>query len=84
MSLDDPPPPDPQKPPIQPLSDIKDENIGILGKIVGSGCVAFCTCTLGIGFLFIPFLGLFGLILVAIGCYAAYYSWKAADEGSKW
>ena len=94
-SFDDPPTDRPRPPP--PQSEIKDENIGTLFKIGGSGCVAIFACSCGIAFLIIPMmmlpfgfgagsgiLAIIGLVCAAVGCYAVYYGWQAADESSKW
>ena len=94
-SFDDPPEDRPRPPPPQP--EIKDENVGTVLKIGGSGCVAAFMCSCGaillivpmmmLPFGFNPFTWMFvlvGLICTVIGCYAGYYGWKAADEGSKW
>ena len=94
-SFDDPPADRPRPPPSQ--SEIKDENVGTLFKIGGSGCVAVCACGMGLVFflpalMFLPYgvspvsgvFGLIGLLCIAVGCYAGYYGWQAADEGSKW
>ncbi len=94
-SFDDPPADRPIPP--QPQSEIKDENVGTVLKIGGSGCIAAFACGCGILFIIVPlmmlpfgfnpFSGAFiliGLICTAIGCYAGYYGWQAAEEGSKW
>ena len=94
-SFDDPPPDRPRPPPYQP--EVRDENLGTLAKIGGSTFVATCMCGCGAVFLIVPmmmlpfginpFSGLLllvGLVFAAIGCYAGYYGWKAAEEGSKW
>jgi hypothetical protein len=95
MSFDDPPPDRPRPPPPHP--EIRDENVGTIFKIGGSGCVAAVMCSCGGSFLIIPmimlpyginpftgFFALVGLICAVIGCYAGYYGWQAAEEGSKW
>lgn len=95
MAFDDPPPDRPRPPPPQP--EIRDENVGTLFKIGGAGCVAACMCGMGVILLILPllfapfgftaymgFFSLIGLVCTVIGCYAGYYGWKAADEGSKW
>ncbi|MFW9975761.1 MAG: hypothetical protein ACFFDQ_10870 [Candidatus Thorarchaeota archaeon] len=88
-SFEDPPPDRPYPPP-QP--GIRDENLGTIFKIGGSGCVALCTCTLGVAFL-LPaammgyyggFFVVVGLVCLGIGCYSVYYGWSAADKGSQW
>ena len=92
------PPPESEKPPPPPFQgEIKDDNLGTVLKIGGSTAVATCSCACGaiflivpLGFLsygFSPFMGLFlllGLVLSGVGCYAIYYGWHAAEEGSKW
>ena len=94
-SFDDPPPERSRPPPSQP--EIKDENVGTILKMGGSGCIAVCMCGMGGVLLILPlmfapfgltaymgFTALIGLVCTAIGCYAGYYGWRAADEGSKW
>lgn len=94
-SLENPPPDSPRPPPSQP--EIKDENVGTIVEIGGSGCLAVCICGMGGMLLILPlmiapfglsvymgFTVLIGLVCTVIGCYAAYYGWRAADEGSKW
>ncbi|MFW9963363.1 MAG: hypothetical protein ACFFCX_07360 [Candidatus Sifarchaeia archaeon] len=92
----DEPPPDKPRPP-QPQQEVRDENLGRVFKIGGSSCLAACTCGLGLILLipplmFIPYgvnpitstFVLFGLVLMVVGCYAGYYGWRVAEEGSKW
>ena len=89
-------PPDEARPPIQ-QPEIRDENIGTVVKIGGSGCVALCSCMTGF-ILLMPVLMvarygisalsamfvIIGLTCMVIGWYAAYYGWKAAEAGSEW
>ncbi len=90
----DEPPAESPKPPQQ---EIKDENVGTILKIGGSGCVAAFACSCGVIFLitpmmmfsygYNPFTGFFmmiGIVLSVVGLYAIYYGWQAADQGSKW
>ena len=51
-SFDDPPVDRPRPPP--PQSEIKDENVGTILKIGGSGCVAAFACSCGVLFMIIP------------------------------
>lgn len=94
-SFEDPSPDGLIPPPSQP--EIRDENVGTIIKIGGAGCIAICLCGVGgilliFPLMFAPFgfyyyLGstvVIGLVCTVIGCYAGYYGWKAADEGSKW
>ena len=94
-SFDDTPQDRPIPPPHQP--EVRDENLGTIAKIGGSTIAATCMCSCGAVFLIIPlmmlpyginpfsgFFMLVGLIFAVIGCYAVYYGWKAAEEGSKW
>jgi len=90
------PSPDDLRPP-QPQPEIRDENVGTIFKIGGAGCVAICMCGVGGILLILPlmlaplgfssymgFTIMIGLVFTVIGCYAGYYGWRAADEGSKW
>ena len=94
-SFEDPPPERERPPP--PQQEIRDENVGTVLKIGGSGCVAAFGCSCGVILLVIPlmmlpygfnpFSGFFimlGLIFSVIGCYAIYYGWSAAEKGSQW
>lgn len=94
-TFEDPSPDDLTPPPSQP--EIRDENVGTIIKIGGAGCVAICLCGMGSILLILPlmfapfgfsyymgFTAIIGLVCTAIGCYAGYYGWRAADEGSKW
>lgn len=96
-SIDDPPP-EKQRPPPPPYQgEVKDKNLGTVLKIGGSTVAATFFCACGAIFLIVPlsmlgygynaFTGLFvlvGLIMSVIGCYAIYYGWNAAEQGSKW
>jgi hypothetical protein len=94
-SFEDSPSDDLRPPPPQP--EIRDENVGTILKIGGTVCVAICLCGMGAILLILPmmfapfgfslymgFTALIGLFFTVIGCYAGYYGWKAADDGSKW
>jgi len=96
-AFDEDQPPERQTPPLPYQGEIKDDNLGTIFKIGGSTMVATCLCGCGVAFLIIPlsmlafypnpYTGLFallGLVLSAAGCYALYYGWQAAEEGSRW
>jgi len=94
-SFDDPQSDRPRPPP--PQSEVRDENLGTVLRIGGSTFAATCLCGCGAIFLIVPlmllsygfnpfagFFVLIGLVCSAIGCYAIWYGWRAAEEGSKW
>jgi hypothetical protein len=98
-AFDEDQPPERQPPPPPPpyQGEIRDDNLGTIFKIGGSTLVATCFCGCGAIFLIVPLsmlawgfnpfgglLILLGLGLSVVGCYALYYGWQAADEGSKW
>jgi hypothetical protein len=79
------PPPEYEKPP-QPPPKLIDDDVTTIGKMIGAGCVAVCTCGIGLIFIMFPygFFGGIGLLLAGIGLYAIYYAWIVASKGSEW
>jgi hypothetical protein len=82
-------------PKVPPPPKPRDDSIGTAAKLVGGGCVTFCTCISGLLLILwiitlgtvmpIMYTGMFLLLALAciiVGCLAMKYTWSGVQEAS--